>query len=110
MPFAFCPRACCLPGQDKSSVTDDFAEIANAAAFAEEQGLTQRLHFQVGDHHNRFDYPDASFDGAYSFQAVWPFFKKHELDGVVRSTLPSSSALSSVSACEHTRCDSVQAS
>ena len=26
----------------------------------------------MGDHHKRFDYPDSTFDGSYSFQAIWP--------------------------------------
>ena len=35
--------------------------------------MASRLDFKVGDHHKRFAYPDASFDGAYSIQAIWPF-------------------------------------
>jgi len=38
--------------------------------------------FQVGDHHDRFQYEDESFDASYSFQALWPFIKPSQVDGV----------------------------
>jgi sterol 24-C-methyltransferase len=34
----------------------------------------------VGNHHNPLEYESEVFDGCYSVQAVWPFFKKEELD------------------------------
>ena len=38
----------------------------------------------MGDHHEPLDYDSESFDGCFSFQAVWPFFKKEELDDHAR--------------------------
>ena len=45
--------------------------------------MSDRLHFKFG-HHQPLDYESESFDGCYSFQAVWPFFKKEELDAHAR--------------------------
>ena len=59
-------------------------QIENAKAYATKTGFDNLLDFQVGDHHKRFNYSDNSFDGAYSFQAVWPFFKTNELDFTAR--------------------------
>ena len=42
--------------------------------------MSNRLHFKVGDHHEPLAYESDAFDGCFSFQAVWPFFKKEELD------------------------------
>jgi hypothetical protein len=42
--------------------------------------MTQQLHFKVGNHHEPLAYDSETFDGCFSFQAVWPFFKKVELD------------------------------
>ena len=42
--------------------------------------MTDRLHFKVDNHHDPLDYPSETFDGCFSFQAVWPFFKKEGLD------------------------------
>ncbi|GAF86476.1 unnamed protein product, partial [marine sediment metagenome] len=41
-------------------------------------------HFRVGDHHKPLEYESGTFDGCFSFQAVWPFFKKEELDAHAR--------------------------
>jgi sterol 24-C-methyltransferase len=38
------------------------------------------LHFKYGNHHEPLAYESEFFDGCFSFQAVWPFFKKEELD------------------------------
>ena len=42
--------------------------------------MSDRLHFKVGNHHEPLEYDSGTFDGCFSFQAVWPFFKKEELD------------------------------
>jgi sterol 24-C-methyltransferase len=42
--------------------------------------MSDRLHFKVGNHHEPLEYESEFFDGCFSFQAVWPFFKKEELD------------------------------
>ena len=55
-------------------------QLENADAWAEQTGMSDRLHFKLGDHHKPLDYESESFDGCFSFQAVWPFFKKNELD------------------------------
>ena len=34
----------------------------------------------VGNHHEPLEYDSGTFDGCFSFQAVWPFFKEEELD------------------------------
>ena len=60
----------------------DAAQVKSAKEYAKECGMEDQLDFKVGDHHLKFQYPDNSFDGSYSFQAVWPFFKVEELDGV----------------------------
>ena len=65
----------------------DQAQITNAIEYASETGLGDRLDFKVGDHHKRFQYEDGSFDGAYSFQALWPFFKEHEVSALKLQTL-----------------------
>jgi sterol 24-C-methyltransferase len=69
-----------LTGGRVSGYNIDPNQLENAADWAAECGMSDRLHFQFGDHHKPLDYPSESFDGCYSFQAVWPFFKKHELD------------------------------
>ena len=60
----------------------DAAQIEHAVRWANATGRSDRLRFRVGDHHQRFAWPDATFDGVYSFQAIWPFFR--ELDGVAK--------------------------
>jgi sterol 24-C-methyltransferase len=56
-------------------------QIENAIDWAAKCEMSDRLHFKVGNHHEPLEYESASFDGCFSFQAVWPFFKKEELDG-----------------------------
>lgn len=73
-----------LTGAKVKGFNIDGDQIENAKEYAKLTGLDDRLDFQVGDHHKRFNYGDGEFDGAYSFQAVWPFFKKHELDFTAR--------------------------
>ena len=65
-----------------AAVTLAVTAATTATASAELTGFADKLDFQVGDHHHRFNFDDASFDGAYSFQALWPFFKPQELEGV----------------------------
>uniref|UniRef100_UPI0024BB1580 class I tRNA ligase family protein n=1 Tax=Mycolicibacterium poriferae TaxID=39694 RepID=UPI0024BB1580 len=69
-----------LTGGEVSGYNIDPDQIENAIAWAERCGMGDRLHFTVGDHHDPLDYPSETFDGCFSFQAVWPFFKKGELD------------------------------
>lgn len=69
-----------LTGGQVSGYNIDPDQIGNAVSWAAECGMTDRLHFQVGDHHDPLAYGDEAFDGCFSFQAVWPFFKKEELD------------------------------
>ncbi|KAK3257649.1 hypothetical protein CYMTET_33272 [Cymbomonas tetramitiformis] len=73
-----------MTGGKVSGFNIDEGQILNGIAYAKETGFEDRLDLKVGDHHLPFAYPDESFDGSYSFQAIWPFFKKHELDGVSR--------------------------
>jgi len=69
-----------LTGGEVSGYNIDPNQIENAVDWAAECGMSDRLHFKFGDHHEPLDYPSATFDGCFSFQAVWPFFKKEELD------------------------------
>ena len=69
-----------LTGGQVSGYNIDPNQLENAVNWAEECDMSARLHYQVGDHHRPLDYPSEAFDGCYSVQAVWPFFKKHELD------------------------------
>ncbi|MEZ4287229.1 MAG: class I SAM-dependent methyltransferase [Polyangiales bacterium] len=55
-------------------------QIENAIAWAQQCKMDSRLHFKVADHHKPLPYESESFDGCFSFQAVWPFFKRSELD------------------------------
>ena len=59
---------------------DGVRQIENAIDWAAECGMSDRLYFKVGDHHKPLEYESGTFDGCFSFQAVWPFFKKEELD------------------------------
>ena len=68
-----------LTGGQVSGYNIDPNQIESAIDWAVECGMTDRLHFQVGDHHAPLEYESGSFDGCFSFQAVWPFFKKEEL-------------------------------
>jgi len=69
-----------LTGGRVSGYNIDPNQIGNAIGWAEQCGMNDRLHFKVGNHHDPLDYPSETFDGCFSFQAVWPFFKKEELD------------------------------
>ncbi len=69
-----------LTGGEVSGYNIDPNQLENAIGWAEQCGMSDRLHFKVGDHHEPLDYETESFDGCFSFQAVWPFFKKDELD------------------------------
>lgn len=69
-----------LTGGQVSGYNIDPNQLENADNWARQCNMSDRLHYQLGDHHKPLDYPDALFDGCYSVQAVWPFFKKEELD------------------------------
>jgi sterol 24-C-methyltransferase len=69
-----------LTGGRVSGYNIDPNQLESAAEWAAECGMSDRLKFQVGDHHKPLEYGSETFDGCFSFQAVWPFFKKHELD------------------------------
>jgi sterol 24-C-methyltransferase len=69
-----------LSGGQVSGYNIDPNQIENAIDWAEETHMTDRLHFKEGNHHDPLAYESESFDGCFSFQAVWPFFKKEELD------------------------------
>jgi sterol 24-C-methyltransferase len=68
-----------LTGGQVSGYNIDPNQIESAVDWAAECGMSDRLHFKVGDHHAPLEYDSETFDGCYSFQAVWPFFKKEEL-------------------------------
>jgi sterol 24-C-methyltransferase len=69
-----------LTGGQVSGYNIDPNQIENAVNWAAECRMSDRLHFKVGNHHEPLDYESETFDGCFSFQAVWPFFKKQELD------------------------------
>jgi sterol 24-C-methyltransferase len=69
-----------LTGGQVSGYNIDPNQIENAIDWAAECGMSDRLHFKVGNHHEPLEYEPETFDGCFSFQAVWPFFKKEELD------------------------------
>lgn len=73
-----------LTGGQVSGYNIDPNQIENAIAWAAECRMSDRLHFKVGDHHKPLEYESAAFDGCFSFQAVWPFFKKEELESHAR--------------------------
>lgn len=73
-----------LTGGHVSGYNIDPNQIENAEDWARETKMSDRLHFKVGDHHAPLEYDSESFDGCFSFQAVWPFFKKEELNGCAR--------------------------
>jgi sterol 24-C-methyltransferase len=68
-----------LTGGQVSGYNIDPNQIENAIDWAARSRMSSRLHFKVGDHHEPLAYDSAAFDGCFSFQAVWPFFKKEEL-------------------------------
>lgn len=69
-----------LSGGQVSGYNIDPNQIENAIDWATECRMSDKLHFKVGNHHEPLEYESESFDGCFSFQAVWPFFKKEELD------------------------------
>ena len=69
-----------MTGGQVSGYNIDPDQLENAIDWAAECDMSDRLHYKVGDHHEPLDYETESFDGCYSVQAVWPFFKKDELD------------------------------
>ncbi len=69
-----------LTGGQVSGYNIDPNQLENAVEWAARTGMSDRLHFSYGNHHDPLDYDDESFDGCFSFQAVWPFFKIEELD------------------------------
>ncbi len=73
-----------LTGGQVSGYNIDPDQVQNGIDWARRTGMSDRLHFKVGNHHDPLDYPDETFDGCFSFQAVWPFFKKEELDAHAR--------------------------
>ena len=73
-----------LTGGQVSGYNIDADQIENAVGWARECDMSDRLHYKVGNHHDPLDYASESFDGCYSVQAVWPFFKKEELDDHAR--------------------------
>jgi len=73
-----------LTGGQVSGYNIDPNQIENAIDWAAECGMSDRLHFKVGDHHKPLEYESGTFDRCFSFQAVWPFFKKEELDAHAR--------------------------
>jgi sterol 24-C-methyltransferase len=73
-----------MSGGQVSGYNIDPNQIENAIDWAEECKMSNRMHFKVGNHHEPLDYESESFDGCFSFQAVWPFFKKEELDDHAR--------------------------
>ena len=69
-----------MTGGQVSGYNIDPNQIENAENWADETNMSDRLHFKVGDHHDPLDYDSEIFDGCFSIQAVWPFFKREELD------------------------------
>ena len=67
-------------GGQVSGYNIDPNQIESAIDWAAECNMSDRLHFKEGNHHEPLDYDTETFDGCFSFQAVWPFFKKEELD------------------------------
>ena len=71
-------------GGQVSGYNIDANQLESADLWARECNMAHRLHFKVGNHHEPLDYASETFDGSYSVQAVWPFFKKEELDDHAR--------------------------
>ncbi len=69
-----------MTGGQVSGYNIDPNQIENAIDWAAECKMSDRLHFTVGNHHEPLEYESSFFDGCFSIQAVWPFFKKEELD------------------------------
>ena len=73
-----------MTGGQVSGYNIDPDQVQNAIDWAAECDMSDRLHYKVGNHHDPLEYASGSFDGCYSVQAVWPFFKKDELDDHAR--------------------------
>jgi len=73
-----------LTGGRVSGYNIDPNQIDSARDWAAQCQMSDRLHFKVGNHHEPLDYESEAFDGCFSFQAVWPFFKKEELGAHAR--------------------------
>ena len=69
-----------LTGGQVSGYNIDPNQIESAIDWAAHCDMSDRLHFKVGNHHRPLEYESETFDGCFSFQAVWPFFKREELD------------------------------
>lgn len=69
-----------MSGGQVSGYNIDPDQIENAIDWAKQTNMSEMLHFKEGNHHDPLAYDSESFDGCYSVQAVWPFFKKDELD------------------------------
>lgn len=69
-----------MTGGQVSGYNIDPNQLENAIDWAAKCRMSEKLHFKFGDHHKPLEYDSESFDGCFSFQAVWPFFKKGELD------------------------------
>ena len=69
-----------MTGGQVSGYNIDPNQIENAIDWAAECRMSDRLHFKVGNHHEPLEYESCIFDSCFSIQAVWPFFKKEELD------------------------------
>ncbi len=69
-----------MTGGQVSGYNIDPNQVENAIDWAAECKMSDRLHFKVGNHHEPLEYESCIFDGCFSIQAVWPFFKKEELD------------------------------
>lgn len=73
-----------MTGGQVSGYNIDPNQVENGNDWAAECNMSDRLHFKYGDHHAPLEYESETFDGCFSFQAVWPFFKKEELDAHAR--------------------------
>jgi sterol 24-C-methyltransferase len=71
-------------GGQVSGYNIDSDQIESAIEWAAECGMNDRLHFKLGDHHDPLEYESDTFEACFSFGAVWPFFKKEELDDHAR--------------------------
>lgn len=73
-----------MTGGQVSGYNIDPDQVENGIDWAARCDMSDRLHFKVGNHHDPLAYESETFDGCFSFQAVWPFFKKEELDDHAR--------------------------
>ena len=69
-----------LSGGQVSGYNIDPNQIENAIDWATECKMGDQLHFKVGNHHEPLEYESESFDGCFSFQAVWPSVKSARID------------------------------